>query len=438
MTIRKLFEPNSIAVVGASKEPDEIGHKVVRNLQESDFEGKIYPVNPDEEEILGLKCYPSVREAPKKTQLAVIASEPEEVVDAIKECDENNVSNAVVLSGGFGETNDDGKGLEEEVVETGKEMGIRILGPNSQGIVNTENGLCATWPLLNEGGSIGIISESNSIAAELGKRAQEDNIGISKLATFGNKADVDEVDLIEYFGKDDETDIIAVYLERIKNGREFLSVVEEISEEKPILILKGGKSERATEEIKRIEKEGIGDYRIFESACRQTGLTQVENLDELYNICKGIATLPEQEGKNTVIVTNSKGGSVLALDAAQDTEIDMIDLPEKCQERLEEGFPPGISIKNPLNLHRNASAKTYDEAIKILARYKDIQNLVIIVGTPNKEIGEVIEERFDRLPLIPIALGKSEDDVEKPDKLKEKGIPVFSEPETAMKVLDSI
>ncbi|MFP4005345.1 MAG: CoA-binding protein [Candidatus Hadarchaeia archaeon] len=438
MTIRKLFEPNSIAVAGASNDPGNLGHKIIRNLKESDFEGKIYPVNSKEEEILDLKCYPSVEEAPKKTQLLVIATEPEKVSETLEGCSENNVSNAVVISSGFSETEEEGKKLEKEVVKTGEEMGIRILGPNSQGIVNTENGMCSTWPLINKKGSIGIISESNSIGAELIKRAQKDNIGISKMATFGNKADIDEVDLIEYFGKDDETDIIALYLERIKKGREFLSVVEEVSKEKPILVLKGGKTERAMEEIKRIEEEGMGDYRIFESACRQAGLTQVENLDTLYNICKGIATMPKPEGKNTVIVTNTKGGSVLALDAAENTSINMIDIPENCKERLRETLPDDIPIKNPLNLHRRADAEKFDKAIKILARYKDVQNLVTIVGTPTAETAEVIERRFERLPIIPIVLGKGEFDMEKSDSLKQRGIPVFSEPQMAMKVLNSL
>ncbi len=185
MTIRKLFEPNSVAVVGASRDSEKLGHKILKNLVEADFEGKIYPVNPKADEILGLTCYPSLEEAPKKTQLAVIVVSSDEVPSVLEECEENNVSNAVVVSGGFSEIGEEGKELEEEVVEVADEMGIRILGPNCQGINNTSNGLCATWPLVTEEGPLSIVSESGTVGAELEHWAQRENIGISKFAVFG-------------------------------------------------------------------------------------------------------------------------------------------------------------------------------------------------------------------------------------------------------------
>lgn len=438
MTIRKLFEPNSVAVVGASRDEEKLGHKIMKNLMEAGFEGKVYPVNPEADEILGRKCYPSLEEAPKKTQLAVIVVPSKLVPSVLEECEENNVGNAVVISGGFSESGEEGEKLKEEMLEVADEMNIRILGPNCQGINNTSNGLCASWPLITEEGPISIIAQSGTVGAALETRAQEENIGISKFAMLGNKADIDEVDLIEYMGDDDETEVIALYLEGLDRGREFLKAAEKAAEEKPVVILKGGKSDRGAEAVKSHTQSLSGEYRIFKSACKQAGLIEVESVDELYNISKGLAALPKPEGKKTVIITSSGGCGILAADAAEDLDIDLIDLPEKAVERLEDTLPSECIISNPLDLTGSATSETFDEAIKILARYKDVQNLVVIVGDPISGISDVIEERFDRATMVPVMLGMGKEGEEEEMGLKSEGIPVFEDPEEAMKALGAL
>ncbi len=438
MTIRKLFEPNSVAVVGASRDPQKLGNVVVKNLIEADFEGKIYPVNPKADEILGLKCYSSLEEAPKKTQLAVIVIPAERVPSVLEECHENNVTNAIIISGGFSEKGEEGKELEEKVLDTAEEMGIRILGPNCQGINNTSNGLCASWPLITKEGPLSIVTQSGTIAAALETWAQEENIGIAKTAILGNKADIDEADIIDYLADDEDTGVIGLYLEGVEKGRKFLDAARVASKEKPVVVLKGGRSERGAEAVKSHTQSFSGKYEIFKSACRQEGLIEVENVTELYNVCKGIAKIPEPEGKNTVIITSSGGSGILAVDAAEDLPVELIDLPEKSVERLEEILPQECIIDNPLDLTGSVNAEMYDEAIKILARYKDVQNLVVISGDPISGIADVIKKRYDRLPLVTVMLGMGEVGTEEERKLVDAGIPVFSDPSLAMKVVSAL
>lgn len=438
MSIRKLFEPNSVAVVGASRNPEKLGHKILKNLVEAGFEGKIYPVNPEADEILGLKCYSSLEEAPKKTQLAVIAVPAEVVPEVLKECSDNNVKNVVVISSGFSEIGEEGKELEEEVKEVAEELGIRILGPNCQGINNTSNGLCATWPQIVKEGPISIVTQSGTVGAAIETWASEENIGVSKLAMLGNKADIDEADLIEYLAADEETGVIALYLEGVDSGRRFLKAAETAAENKPVVVLKGGRTEGGAEAVKSHTQSLAGEYRIFKSACKQARLIQVESISELYNVSKGIATLPEPEQKNTVIITSSGGAGILAVDAAEDLDIDLIDLPEKSINRLEEALPSKCVLKNPLDLTGSATAEMYDDAIKILARYKDVQNIVVIVGDPIPGISDVIGERFERVTMVPVMLGMGEEGEEEKENLREKGIPVFPDPEGAMKMLGAL
>jgi len=438
MTIRKLFEPNSVAVVGASRDEEKLGHLIVKNLKDADFEGKIYPVNPEADEILDLKCYSSLEEAPKKTQLAVIVIPAEDVSGILDQCEENNVKNAIIVSGGFSEHDEGGEELEQEVVEKAEEMGIRILGPNCQGVNNTSNGLCATWPLATKEGPLSIVTQSGTIAAAMQNWAQNDNIGIAKSAVLGNKSDIDEADILEYLAEDDDTGVIGLYLEGVEKGRKFLEAAKSAAVNKPVVVLKGGRTDSGAEAVQAHTKSFAGKYEIFESACKQEGLIIVENITEFYEVCKGIASLPVSDNENTVIVTSSGGSAILAIDAADELDVNLIDLPEKSVERLEGELARECMISNPLDLTGSANAEMFDEAIKILAQYKDVQNLVLMIGDPMPGIAEVIKERFDRLPIIPVMLGVGDEEgAEEREMLREEGIPVFSDPEMAMKVIDS-
>ncbi|KXB00486.1 hypothetical protein AKJ48_01315 [candidate division MSBL1 archaeon SCGC-AAA261O19] len=438
MSLKKLFKPKSIAVIGASTNPEKIGHQILKNIIDGGYKGDIYPVHPKADEILDLECHSSVTDIKGKVEMAVIVVPAKIVPSIIEECGKKNVKAAIVISSGFSEVGDKGAKLEKELAETAEEAGVRILGPNCQGINNTVQNVCATWPLTTKKGPISIIAQSGTIGAALECWAEEDNIGISKFAMLGNRADIDETKLLEFFSKDRTTDVIALYLEGVKNGRKFFEVAKEASEKKKIVVLKGGRSEKGAEAVLTHTRSLAGEYKVFKSVCKQAGLILVESINELYDVCKGIAGLPKPKGKNTIILTSSGGSGILAADAAEDLDLNLMDLPEKSIKRLKKKLPSECIIQNPIDLTGSATAEMYDEAIKVLARYKDVHSIVIIVGDPMPGISDVIKERFERLTLVPVMLGGGKEEVEEKKKLQEEGIPVFSTPENAMKALSTL
>jgi acyl-CoA synthetase (NDP forming) len=232
--IRLFFEPESVAVIGASRDPSKTGHVILKNIVEGGYKGRIYPINPSANEILGLKCYKSVLEVPENIDLAVVVVPARLVPSVIDELGVKKVKAAVIISGGFRETGtQEGRRLEEELKNKAISNNVRVLGPNCQGVNNPHVGLCASWPLIRSRGPLAIVSQSGTIAAAFELWAEEEGIGVSKMAALGNKIDVDETDLLEYLRDDAETRAIAMYIESVRDGRRFLRVATETSLKKP-------------------------------------------------------------------------------------------------------------------------------------------------------------------------------------------------------------
>ncbi|KXB02856.1 hypothetical protein AKJ43_00190 [candidate division MSBL1 archaeon SCGC-AAA261D19] len=435
MSLKKLFKPKSLAIIEASAEPDELGHLILKNIIDGGYKGEIYPVNPESEEILGLTCCPSIEELPENVEMAVVVTAAKDVPSTIKQCTKKGIENAVVMSGGFSEVGDEGKDLELELGKIIEEFNLRVLGPNCRGINNTVQNICASWPLITKKGPISIISESGSIGSTLESRASRDNIGISKFASLGNKIDVDESDLLRYFCKDRKTKVIALYIEGLKKGRKFLEAAEKAVKKNNVVMLKGGQSKRGSAAVTSHTNSSVGRYEVFKSVCKRVGILRVDDLDELYDVCKGIASLPKPKEKKTVIITNSGGAGILAVDAGEKLGLDLIDLPKKSVKRLNEKLPPGCILKNPLDLTSNASAEIYDTAIKVLARYKDVRCIVIIVRDSLPGIADVLKKRFERATIVPVMLEDGNVESEEKRKLQKAKIPVFSSPKRAMKIL---
>ncbi|KXB08227.1 hypothetical protein AKJ58_00540 [candidate division MSBL1 archaeon SCGC-AAA385D11] len=435
MSLKKLFKPKSLAIIEASAEPDELGHLILKNIIDGGYKGEIYPVNPESEEILGLTCCPSIEELPENVEMAVVVTAAQDVPSTMKQCAKKGIENAVVMSGGFSEVGDEGKDLERELEEIIEEFNLHVLGPNCRGINNTVQNICASWPLITKKGPISIISESGSIGSTLESRASRDNIGISKFASLGNRIDIDESDLLRYFCKDRKTKVIALYIEGLKKGRKFLEAAEKAVKKNNVVMLKGGQSKRGSAAVTSHTNSSGGRYEVFKSVCKRAGILRVDDLDELYDVCKGIANLPKPKEKKTVIITNSGGAGILTVDAGEKLGLDLIDLPKKSVKRLNEKLPPGCVLKNPLDLTSNASAEIYDTAIKVLARYKDVRCIVIIVRDSLLGIADVLKKRFERATIVPVMLEDGNVESEEKRKLQKAKIPVFSSPKRAMKVL---
>ncbi|MCK5552129.1 MAG: acetate--CoA ligase family protein, partial [Deltaproteobacteria bacterium] len=241
--LKSMLEPGSAAVIGASANVEKIGYQILKNIVDAGFQGAIYPVNPRGGEIIGLKAYPSVLDIPDPVEVAVVVVPARFVVSVIKECVRKGVKGAIIISSGFKDVGPEGATLEKQILEIATKGGLRIIGPNCQGICNPQIGFCATWPLISDMGDVAVISQSGSIALEVPSYLSRNQLGYSKTIALGNKSDVDEADLISFLAEDEHTRIIALYTEGMNDGRKLMDAVKKATREKPVLVLKGGKSE---------------------------------------------------------------------------------------------------------------------------------------------------------------------------------------------------
>jgi acyl-CoA synthetase (NDP forming) len=255
---------------------------------------------------------------------------------------------------------------------------------------------------------------------------------------LGNKSDVNETELLDYLSKDRRTGVIALYLEGVKDGRKFLEVARKAAKRRPIVVLKGGRSEKGAEAVLSHTRSLAGQYEIFASACRQAGMLVVSSIEELYDVCKGLARLPRPKGKNTIIVTSSGGSGIMATDASEELDLNLIDLPRKGRARLKKGLPSQCIISNPLDLTGSATSKMYDDALRILVSYGDVHLIVVIVGDPMPGIAEVIKKWSKRKTIVPVMLGGGEAEEEERAKLAEEHIPVYSSPARAVRALNAL
>lgn len=436
MSLKSFFEPLSVAVIGASREPGKLGHEIFRNIIDAGYKGNLYPVNPKAPDILGIKCYKSIKEVPGEVELAVIIVPARFVPSVISDCGEKGVRAAVVISGGFGETGPSGAELERQLVEAARKAGIRVVGPNCQGVNSTSVGLCASWPLVKTRGPISVISQSGTVLAAIACWADDDRIGIDRIVALGNKCDVDETELIEYLSTEDTTKVIALYIEGVRDGRKFFRVARAAAEKKPIIILKGGRTAKGAEAVASHTRSLAGKDAIFDSVFRQAGIQRVSSVEELYDACKAFAGLPSPSGKNVAIITSSGGSGILALDACEELGMSAIDLPANVRERLKEKLPPECILRNPLDLTGSATSQMYDEALTAMGESSVVDAIIVIVGDPMPGISEVIFKHISKgMTIVPVMLGGGKAEMEEKAKLIGFGVPVYSDPVRGVRAL---
>ncbi len=302
-----LFNARSVAIVGASANPEKLGYEILNNLINMGYEGPIYPINPKADEILGLKAYPSLSAVGQPIDLIGVIVPGKLAPGVIEEAGKLGVKGAVVISGGFREIGNDD--LEAALISAARKGGVGIIGPNCQGINYPPNKLCVSWPLIKRKGGLALISQSGTIAAALGDRAEKEGIGIAGLVALGNRCDIDESDLINFFGDDPSSDVIAVYLEGIRDGKKFMEVGKRVAARKPVLVLKGGRTERGRKAAESHTKSIAGRGEIFDAALRKIGFEKVESIDELYDCAKVLAAEKKRPGKRVQVLTSSGGAA---------------------------------------------------------------------------------------------------------------------------------
>lgn len=444
--LENMLNPRTVAVVGASRNPEKIGYQIVRNLLESGYKGKIYPINPKAKEILGLKCYPSVKDVPDDIDLVVISVPASLVKSVVKDCAEKGVGGIAIITSGFSEVGN--KEEEDEIVRIAREKKIPILGPNIVGILNSNNRMNASFaPKLPFSGKIALISQSGALIIGLIGWTYLYRIGLSKVISIGNKADIDFSELITYFvEKDPNTAAIAVYMEGTDAGPEFIEACKRAVGKKPIIVLKAGFSKRG--EIATMSHTGsmAGSARIYKAAFRQSYVITAEDLFDLYDKSLALSLQPPAMSDNIIVITNGGGAGVIATDAAERYGIPLTDTPKDLAEKLRKYMPPFGSTKNPVDLTGQADENSYYNAIVETAKHENIGGIVVIychtaITDPTKIAIRIAEAskltRDKKIPIVATFIGGQEVE-DAANWLKEQGIPVYPAPTRAMRVMAAL
>ncbi len=377
--IKSLFEPRSIAVIGASPEKTKIGHKVVSNIIAGGYTGKVYPVNPQAVEVLGLKAYRSVEEIPEPVDAASIVIPAKFVFDAVKSCARKGVRYLMIISSGFSEIGNSEE--EKNIASYARSHGMRVLGPNIFGIFSAEASLNATFGSSNIlPGRVAIITQSGALGiAMIGKTAVE-NIGLSAIVSVGNKSDLDEADLLEYLVTNDRTKIILMYIEGVRSGDRLIDALKTATKKVPVVVIKSGRSERGAIAAASHTGSLAGSDEIFAAIMRQCGVLRAESVEEAFNWCKFLANTPFPSGENTVIITNGGGIGVMATDACEKYGVRLYDDSLIMKEVFSPVTPEFGSTKNPVDLTGQATSAHYDSALERAVRDDRIHSVIALYG----------------------------------------------------------
>lgn len=433
-SMKRIFTPAGIAVIGASGDPSKLGYSTVKNIIDGGYKGKIYPINPKAEEILGLKCYRSVKEIPGQVDAAVIVIPAKNVADAITALGEKGVAGAIVISSGFAEIGN--TELQRDLVKRAVENKVRILGPNIFGIYYTPVDLCATFCTpYTEKGPTALSCQSGGVGMAIIGYSRSQKMGVSAIVGVGNKCDVDEDDLIEFFGHDPNTRVIAMHVEDIKDGGAFVKAAEKITRQKPIIALKAGAT--ASGERAAFSHTGAlaGDDRIYSAAFKKAGIVRVSNLEELLDCARSLNKMPTPKGENVLIVTGAGGLGVLLADACSRHQLQLMTLEKDLDEAFKKFIPPFGATGNPVDITGGEPPETYEATIRLALEDDRIDALILgywhTLMTPPMVFAETVikakqaaEAVKARKPIVAALSGDVE--VERAASLLEAhGVPAF-------------
>jgi acyl-CoA synthetase (NDP forming) len=351
-SLKPFFEPKSVAIIGASRTPGKLGYNILRNLIDLGFKGELYPVNPEATEILGLKAYPRVDLIPEDLETVVIATPASTVLEIMESCAKKRVKGVVIISSGFSEEGN--TALEEKMLRIAKEAGIRIIGPNTTGILNTANGFTSSFvPGIGQAkrGHVAVVAQTGVfLGFLLAYIISSQQFGLSKVVGLGNKRDVDDVEMLNYLEQDPETKVICMYIEGVKDGRSFLTTARRVSKRKPILVLKSGVTEKGSKVASSHTGSLAGRSEIFNAACKQAGIIQVESFEQLIDFAKAFALQPLPKGNNLGVISVTGAGCVIATDSAIKNGFQFPNLSRETIEALRKISPPWHErIGNPVD-----------------------------------------------------------------------------------------
>jgi len=405
--LKQFFNPESIALVGASTNPEKLGFKILKNIIDGGYKGKIFPVNPKAEKILGLKCYKGISEIEGRIELVVIVIPAKFVCDVAEECGKKGVSGLIVISAGFKEAGEEGKKREEKLKEIVRKYNMRLVGPNCLGVIDPINKLNASFAFdMPQPGKIAFITQSGALGTAVLDWAIKENVGFSKFVSFGNKGDVSEIDLIEEFSEDPNTNVILLYLEGIENGKKFIEVAGNVSKKKPIIVVKSGRTEMGSKAVSSHTGSIAGSDIAFETAFKKAGVIRAYSVEELFDYAIVFSYQSLIKGDKIAIVTNAGGPSVMAVDAIEKNGLHLAEISEKTQEKLKSFLPTAANTNNPVDALGDVNAENYGKALDVVLSDESVDGVICIltpqVVTQVKETADKIIEisrKFDKTVL---------------------------------------
>ncbi len=412
-SMRPIFKPRSVAVIGASRNPTAIGYRIMEGLVLNRFQGCIYPVNPKADVICSMKAYPSVRDLPEAVDLAVIVVPRDHVMKAVDDCAARGVRSLIVISAGFAETNEEGGALQDALVEKVRGYGMRMIGPNCLGVINTdpEHSLNASFsPIFPPPGRIAMTSQSGALGLAILALAKRLNLGLSTFVSMGNKADVSGNDLLQYWEEDEGTDVILLYLESIKNPGRFARIARRVARKKPIICIKGGRTAAGLRAASSHTAALAGGDAPVEALFRQTGVIRCDSLEEMFDLAAALGNQPLPAGNRIGIVTNAGGPGIMCSDTCEANGLIVPVLSQDVQDELASFLPSAAATGNPVDMIASAPKEHFRRTVETVLRSDDVDAVIVIyipVGVAeNEDIFDGIREG--------VAAARASDDKNKP------------------------
>ncbi len=434
-SMRRIMNPASIAVIGASAEEGKIGYAVVRNIIDGGYRGQVHPINPRAPEIQGLKAYAAIGDVPGEVDVAVFAIPAAAVAGALEQAGQKGVAGAILIPSGFAETGN--VGLQDEMIAVARRHNVRVMGPNIYGYYYTPAKLCATFCTpYTEQGSVALSSQSGGVGMAIIGYSRTNNMGVSAIVGLGNKSDLDEDDLLEFYAQDPNTRVIAMHVEDIKDGRAFIDAAKRVSKEKPVVVLKAGRTAYGARAAASHTGALAGTDQIYEAAFREAGVIRARTLEDLLDWSRALSMLPAPKGENVLIVTGAGGSGVLLSDSCTDYGLRLMDMPDDLGAAFKELIPPFGAYGNPIDITGGEPPETYRKAIRLALFDDRVHSLILgywhtIITPPMvfaKLLGEVLDEAKaagKAKPVVASLVGDVE--VEEACRyLSQRGVPAYA------------
>jgi len=439
MALEKFLNPRSVAIVGASRQKTKVGYEILSNMIAGGYEGKIFPINPNADQIEGLRCYPDLKSIPEVPDLVIIIVPAKIVPSIMEQCAQVGVRAVIIITAGFKEVGEQGRQLEQRIVEIARRAGIRVIGPNCLGIIVPANKLNVSFGGgMPKAGGIGYLSQSGALLAAILDMARANGIGFSNLFSIGNKADVNELDVIKAMAADPHTRVIAGYLESITDGNAFVTQAERISHEKPILLMKSGGTEAGAQAASSHTGSLAGGEVAYESAFARAGIIRCNSIKEQFDYAQAFANQPLPAGPRVAVITNAGGPGIMAADAIERQGLTFARFTQSTIEKLERGLPPAANVHNPVDVLGDALADRYEYALNAVLEDPNVDTLLVLLTpqamTQAAETAEVIarvSKHKSNKPILACFLGaqKVADGIE---VLRQNRIPQYDSPESAV------